>query len=215
MQTSYSFLNFSRKEVLIFVFVVVMVYLLSRGIKQFQKQLAYDAISGDEPARLAFLIRQACNPAGTILGISAIDFDGTDTETLLSLATQIKDLNAVRDAYRKQFSEELYDRLAAELTREDLDRWLNLAGNPNTPVQPIVGKSLVYAVSGTSVFDYDDSRVVAKNVKAGELVGTYEGYRDLKASNSTTYTRYAIVSFSKYLFFTAKGYVNMSLVKFA
>lgn len=215
MQTSYSSFGFSRKQIITFFAVVVMVYFLSVAVKRFQKQVAYDAIAGNEPARLAFLVRQACNPGGSILGISAIDIDGTDTETLFSIATQIKDLNAVRDSYQKQFSEELYDRLSAELSRDDLERWLNLAGNPNTPIQPVMGKSLVYATNTATVYDYDDSRVVLKTLKAGELAGTYEGYRDLKAANATNYTRYAIVSFPKYLFLTAKGYIKYDLVKFA
>lgn len=215
MKTSYSSLQVSRKEVIIFVAVILMVYLISRAVKQFQKQVAYDAIAGNEPARLAFLVRQACNPGGSILGVSTIDIDGTDTDTLFSIATQIKDLNAVRDSYRKQFSEELYDRLSAELRRDDLDRWLNLAGNPNTPIQPVTGKTLVYAAANATIFDYDDSRVTVKTLKAGELAGTYEGYRDLKAANATNYTRYAIVSFPKYVFLTAKGYIKYDLVKFA
>lgn len=209
--------SISRREILIFVFVVVMVYLLSRAIKEFQRQKAYDAIAGDANAQLAFLIRQACNPQGSLLGISLIDVDGTNEDKLFALAVQIKDLNAVRSAYQKQFDEELLDRLRDEL-QGDFEKWMALinsnAGGANpVPVDPKKPR-YVQAATIAKVLNYDDSRKVEKTYQAGQTIGRYLSERDFKHSDGKTY-RYIVTTYKYGWFdlFEAKGYVLKSNVR--
>lgn len=210
--------SISRREILIFVFVVVMVYLLSRAIKEFQRQKAYDAIAGDANAQLAFLIRQACNPQGSLLGISLIDVDGTNEDKLFALAVQIKDLNAVRSAYQKQFGEELLDRLNEELNGEELEKWLALvnsnAGGANPiPVDPKKPR-YVQAATTVNVLNYNDSRKVERSYKAGQTIGRYLSERDFKHSDGKTY-RYVVTTYKYGWFdlFEAKGYVLKTNVR--
>jgi hypothetical protein len=215
MKSNISF-AFSRRDVIVFVSVVVMVYLLSLAIRKFQKQVAYDQIGTDPAAQIAFLIRQACNPAGSILGIPAIDGDGTDEEALFALAVQIKDLNAVRDAYRKQFAEELLDRLSAELGQDDLNKWLALISgggvNP-TPVNPNQPR-YVQAITAVNVLDYDNSTKVVASFKNGQTIGKYLSERDITNTKGVK-TRYVVVEYSYGWFnlLTGKGYVPKLQIK--
>lgn len=203
-----------RNTAIILGVVVVTVFLLLRIIHAIQKAKEYDKVSNDANARLAFLIRQACNPWGSIAGLSTIDIDGTDDEELFALAAQIKDLNAVRSSYKKQFAEELLDRLSAELDRQDLDRWLNLAGNTATVAKPIPNKSLVFAKQAVTMYDADDSRKVVKTYQSGDKIGIYETELTIRHSNGSTYT-YVRVIWDKGWIWDSKGLVRKDFVKIA
>lgn len=202
-----------RNTAIIIGVVVVVVFLIVRVVRAIQKAKEYSNVSADPNARFAYLIRQACNPWGAIAGISAIDIDGTDEEELFALATQIKDLNAVRTSYKKLYNEELLDRLAAELDQADVQRWLNLAGNPNTPVKPISGKSLVFATQTVTMYDAEDSRKVVKNYQSGDKIGTYE--KELAITSKGVKYIYVQVIWDKGFFRDAKGLVRKDFVKFA
>lgn len=192
---------------------VVVIFLIVRVVRVIQKNNEYNNIANDPNARIAFLIHQACNPWGSIFGISAIDADGTDREELFALATQIKDLNGVRTSYKKQFGEELLDRLAAELDREDVERWLALA-SPNATITPVPNKSLVYAKQSAPMYDADDSRKIVKTYQVGDKIGIYESERNIRHSNGQTY-RYIQVIWDKGWFWDSKGLVRKDFVKIA
>lgn len=192
---------------------VVVIFLIVRVVRVIQKTNEYNNIANDPNARIAFLIHQACNPWGSIFGISAIDADGTDRGELFALATQIKDLNGVRTSYKKQFGEELLDRLAAELDREDVERWLALA-SPNATITPVPNKSLVYAKQSAPMYDADDSRKVLKTLQSGELAGTYIRAFGVRHSTGQTY-QYVEVKYTTYLFFSSKAWIRKDFVKIA
>lgn len=192
---------------------VVVIFLIVRVVRVIQKTNEYNNIANDPNARIAFLIHQACNPWGSIFGISAIDADGTDREELFALATQIKDLNGIRTSYKKQFGEELLDRLAAELDREDVERWLALA-SPNATITPVPNKSLVYAKQSAPMYDADDSRKTVKTYQVGDKIGIYESERNIRHSNGQTY-RYIQVIWDKGWFWDSKGLVRKDFVKIA
>ncbi|MFN8349422.1 MAG: hypothetical protein U0X91_30755 [Spirosomataceae bacterium] len=201
-----------RNTAIIMGVVVVVVFLIVRIIRAVQKANEYNNVANDPAARIAFLIRQACNPWGSIGGISAIDIDGTDETELFALATQIKDLNAVRTSYKKQFAEELLDRLAAEMSRESLDRFLLLAGNPNATATPVANKSLAYAKQTAPMYDASNSTKVVKTLQNGDLAGTYLREFDVKHTNGQTY-RYIEVDYPVYVVFKAKGWIRKDFVK--
>ncbi|WP_428658956.1 hypothetical protein [Runella sp.] len=210
-------LSLTRRDVLIFAFVVIMVYMLSRAIRLYQRQKAYDAIAGDANAQIAFLIRQACNPKGALLGFPLIDVDGTDEEKLFALAVQIKDLNAVRNAYQKQFGEELLDRLRDEL-QGDFEKWMSLVnsnggGTNPIPVDPDKPR-YVQAATNVNVLNYNDSSKVERSYTAGQTVGRYLSERDFKHSDGKMY-RYVVVTYKYGWFdlFEAKGYVLKSAIR--
>ncbi|AYQ31975.1 hypothetical protein [Runella sp. SP2] len=205
--------NYKNTAIIVGV-VVVVAFLIVRIVRAVQKANEYNNVANDPAARLAFLIRQACNPWGSIGGISAIDIDGTDETELFALATQVKDLNAVRTSYKKQFSEELLDRLAAELSRESLDRWLNLAGGSNATPAPIANKSLVYAKQAAPMYDATDSTKVVKTLQNGELAGTYVRQLGVRHSNGQTY-QYIEVTYTDWWVLTFKAWIRKDFVKIA
>lgn len=203
-----------RNTAIILGVVVVVVFLIVRVVRSVQKANEYNNVANEPSARLAFLVRQACNPWGAVWGINAIDIDGTDETELFALATQIKDLNAVRTSYKKQFAEELLDRLAAELSRENLERWLALAGNSTAIPVPVPNKSLVYAKQTAPMLDASDSRKTVKTLQNGELAGVYLREFGVRHSNGKTY-QYVEVSYTAYYFLTYKAWIRKDFVKIA
>lgn len=216
METASAKSPFSYRNTAIIIGVsVVVIFLIVRIVRAAQKAKEYNAIGSDQSARLAFLIRQACNPWGTFFGISTIDIDDTDKNELFALASQIKDLNAVRASYKKQFAEELLDRLAAELSREDLERWLSLAGNTGTgTTTPIANKSVVYAKQTAQLLDASDSRKIVKTLNTGELAGVYLRQFGVRHSNGQTYT-YLEVEYTVLYVFKSKAWIRKDFVKIA
>ncbi len=205
-----------RRQVYIFAAVLVLVLLLSNAIRKWQQQQAYEKVADDPDAQLAFQIRQACNPGGTLsaLGWNLIDVDGTDEEALFSIASQIKNLNRVRTFYKDLYKEELLDRLGAELSQDDVKRWFALANNSGTggpPPKPISGKSLVYAKTTVTMYDASDSRKVVKTYSAGAKLGIYE--KEVAITSKGVKRIYVQVIYDKGWIWDSKGLVRKDLVK--
>lgn len=76
----------------------------------------------------AQLLRIAMNPSGSAL---LFDTDGTNKDAILKLATQIKDLDAVVEAYKARYKGSLLKHLEVELGTSDYARFLALAGGGN------------------------------------------------------------------------------------
>lgn len=77
----------------------------------------------------AQLLRIAMNPSGTAL---LFDTDGTNKDAILKLATQIKDLDKVVEAYKERYKGSLLKHLEVELGTSDYARFLALAGGGNS-----------------------------------------------------------------------------------
>lgn len=124
-----------NRKVITWALVVVVIYIIRRELRKQIQEKAYDSLGSDANAQLAYRIRQACNPWGEFGGMSAIDIDGTDEQSLYMVATEIGDWQAVQNAYFNMYNESLIKRLENELG-EDFVKFLNLipkAGSvPNT-----------------------------------------------------------------------------------
>lgn len=204
-----------RNTAIIIGVVVVVVFLIVRVVRAIQKANEYNNLANDPNAQIAFELHAAFNPWGDILGVNVIAVDGTDEEAAFALATKIKDLNAVRASYKRLYNEELLERVATEFQndRPSLERWLALAGNPNTPITPIPNKSLVYAKQTVTMYDADDSRKVVKTYQSGDKIGTYE--KELAITSKGVKYIYVQVIWDKGWFWDSKGLVRKDFVKFA
>jgi hypothetical protein len=193
--------------------VVVVVFLIVRIVRAVQKANEYNNLANDPNSLLALKIRQACNPSGITgpFGVG-IEIDGTNTEDLFALATQIKDLNAVRTSYKRLYSEELLERIAAELNNTDTQRWISLASG--VAVTPIANKSLVYAKQTANLYDASDSTKVVKTLQSGDLAGTYIRQFGVRHSNGQTY-QYVEVEYTAYIVLKFKGWIRKDFITIA
>jgi hypothetical protein len=169
-----------NKTLLWLVFGGVVFYVFRKDIlAYFRRKEGIDAIGGgtDNPAQMALLLRNAVNPGGKILGVNVVDFDGTDTEELFRLAPLIKDYPQVASSYELQFLEPLVERLRAEMSNDDLQRFLSLigTGTGGAPTKPGVKYSKVFARIETPLLDYADPKKILNKVRAGTEIGAYVG----------------------------------------
>ncbi|TND08262.1 MAG: Uncharacterized protein FD123_2404 [Bacteroidetes bacterium] len=77
----------------------------------------------------AQLLRIAMNPSGVAL---LFDNDGTNKDAIFKVASQIKDLDAVVEAYKDRYSGSLLKHLEVELGPADYARFLALSGGGNS-----------------------------------------------------------------------------------
>lgn len=84
------------------------------------KDLATDISKGQ-----ALALRAAMNPSGSA---SLFDVDGTNKTAIMNIATEIKDLQAVIDAYNARFGGSLMHHLEIEIGAEEQQRFIALAG---------------------------------------------------------------------------------------
>jgi hypothetical protein len=116
-------------NVLLFLAVGVLLYILIRGWQKTRQQTASDSIGGNINLMLAQQLRTAFIPGGFPV---AMGFDGTDVNAVMSLATQIKDYQAVAQSYRTLYNADLSDDLSQELSVSDLSRFWKIV-NGQTP----------------------------------------------------------------------------------
>lgn len=99
------------------VFFVGRYFLRQYKKKQEQKKLAYSAES-----QQAALIRASLNPSGTSWLMWG---DGTKEGKLMSVASQITDINAVTQAYRNLYNSEMHSDIQNELSSYEYTQFLN------------------------------------------------------------------------------------------
>lgn len=110
-------------QVWIILIICVLGYVLYRGWGKTQKEVYSDNIGKDAESQQAQLLRQAFNPSGNSWLMA---LDGTDEESVFSVATQIKDYGKVADAYRVLYGADLSSDLAEELNRADLTKFWDI-----------------------------------------------------------------------------------------
>ncbi|WP_428658150.1 hypothetical protein [Runella sp.] len=172
----------SRKVITILL-ILLIVWLIRKEIRKVVQKSEYDALGTSANAQIAYKIRQACNPYGSVLGVSVIDGDGTDETTLFALAPLIYDWKGVQDSYFRLYNEQLVARLENELGT-DLSRFLELmpkAGTvPTTPTDPIyyLGYNVRSKVA-LSTYKLDNPAQVSKTVSANVSLGQWAGEKTI------------------------------------
>ncbi|SDM44438.1 hypothetical protein [Siphonobacter aquaeclarae] len=160
-----------------FIIILVVYFILRADAKKRRQAEEYDRVASgsDENARFAYLLHNAFNPGGKVLGVSLIDMDGTDKKALFEIATQIKTFSAVSIAYENLYSEALADRLSQELSVSDLQTFYSLINKKPASVNPVAGTTKVVALVPTNALDPDKPTSVMASWEAGDEIGTYLG----------------------------------------
>lgn len=194
-----------------YILTGVIVFLLVRkDLNNFFADREKNNAGTDPIARLALLIRDACNPSG--VGI-LVDFDGTRTDTLYSFAAQITDYNAVADSYKVQFNENLTERLSKELTPNEFQKFFDIVsakgGGTIPKPQNAIGKTAI-AAAAVNVMKFEASTKIAKTARAGESLGKVVAAAQFNTSRG--YVEYWVIEWTNYIFFSQKGYVEKTKV---
>ncbi|MFN3381240.1 MAG: hypothetical protein ACK41O_17405 [Runella zeae] len=188
---------------------LIVFYLLRSDLEKYFSDKEKTNAGSDPNARLALLIRDACNPSGFPF---LINVDFTRVEFLYELAAQITNYEAVANSYKVQFGENLTERLGKELEASEFDQFFKLVqakGGGVTPVQNSIGKTAIAATT-VDVLDFEASTKSIKRLKAGETVGKIVASAQFNTSRG--YVEYWVIEFTEWLFFTKKGYVEKTKV---
>ena len=188
---------------------LIVFYLLRNDLENYFSDKEKTSAGNDPNARLALLIRDACNPSGFPF---LINVDFTRVEFLYELAAQITNYEAVANSYKVQFGENLTERLGKELEASEFDQFFKLVqakGSGVTPVQNSIGKTAIAATT-VDVLDFEASTKSIKRLKAGETVGKIVASAQFNTSRG--YVEYWVIEFTEWLFFTKKGYVEKTKV---
>lgn len=171
-----------NRKVVTFVIVLALVYLIRQEIRKKVQANEYDALATSQNAQLAYQIRQACNPYGSVLGYSLIDTDGTDEQRLFVIASQITDWKGVQDSYFRLYNETLVSRLENEL-QEDFQKFIeSIPKNPTTtggtgtgsPVTNYLGYKVWTRVE-MNIYEKDTPTKIAKTLQANKIIGDWAG----------------------------------------
>ncbi|GAB4049421.1 hypothetical protein [Spirosoma litoris] len=121
--------NGQYNNVLLFLALGVLLYIVARGWQQTVQESTSDSIGSDKTLMIAQQLRQAFIPLGFPVGMG---FDGTDVPAVMSLAAQITDYEAVAKAYRTLYNADLSNDLSEELSIADLAKFWNLVNAKKT-----------------------------------------------------------------------------------
>jgi hypothetical protein len=172
-----------NRKLITIVLVLVLVFLIRKEIRKQVQANEYDALANSLNAQLAFQIRQACNPGGSVLGYSLIDVDGSEEQKLFVVASQISDWTGVQDSYFRLYGESLVKRLENELGT-DFQKFIETipkAGsttqpgtNPGTPPTNYLGY-VVVSLASMNLYYKDSPTKIAKTVAGGKNLGEWAG----------------------------------------
>ncbi len=117
----------TNKYVIAIVLVVLLLLISKKAISKTVQKIRERKFDKNEAAnvnQIAQQYRSVSNPSGISW---MIDFDGTDTDQIDSLAHQSKrNFPEIAKAYRLKFGEGLTDRMRAELSNQDFTNWQNI-----------------------------------------------------------------------------------------
>ncbi|GAB3999519.1 hypothetical protein GCM10028807_49980 [Spirosoma daeguense] len=116
-------------NVLLFLAVGVLLYIIARGWMKAKQETLSDAIGSDQSALFAQQLRQAFIPLGFPVGMG---FDGTDVPAVMNVAGQITDYTAVASAYRTLYNADLSNDLSEELSIAQLAEFWRLVNTKKT-----------------------------------------------------------------------------------
>lgn len=152
------------------------------------KDLALNLAKGQ-----AVALRAAMNPSGSA---TLFDVDGQNKTAIMNIATEIKDLQAVIDAYNARFKGSLIHHLEIEIGAEEMQRFLALAGGQSTvantnydSIKSGVSKSMVRTIkpanarSSAKKTGYFEKSNVLKTFDAYNLIGISTGKTQYDAAN--------------------------------
>ena len=103
---------------------VVLYFLGKKVFKNLKKDSTESQVEDKPEVGQAQGLRQAMNPSGNSW---MKNFDGTDTKAVFSIATEITNIEGVRNAYKNLYTTSLYEDLQSELSAEEYQKFLSLA----------------------------------------------------------------------------------------
>ncbi|GAB4044625.1 hypothetical protein [Spirosoma litoris] len=200
--------NGQYNNVLLFLALGVLLYIVARGWQKTVQESTSDSIGSDKTLMIAQQLRQAFIPLGFPVGMG---FDGTDVPAVMSLAAQITDYQAVAKAYRTLYNADLSEDLSEELSIGDLAKFWNIVNakktttgtttssgttttttnsgattgtgvvvtvGTETRVTSLVNKTAV-ATQAVNIRLYKEPAYAGDTAAKGDKVGTYAGEADL------------------------------------
>lgn len=169
----------------------------------------------------AVALRAAMNPSGSA---ALFDVDGQNKTAIMNIATEIKDLQAVTDAYNSRFKGSLIHHLEIEIGAEEMQRFLALAGGASTvantnyeSIKSGVQRAFVRTTKETNarstpkktgLFDHSN---ILKTFNANNIVGSSTGKTQYDAANDIIFLEVQMKNKRKQLitFWVAKSQVEL------
>jgi hypothetical protein len=202
---------------------IIIVFRYFKNRNNEKKYVKDDKDAADNPAKgQAISLRAAMNPSGSA---SLFDVDGTNKTAIMNIATEIKDLQAVIDAYNERFSGSLLHHLEIEIGAEELQRFIALAGGAakvaNTNYESIktgvATYNLVRTIKPTNARStpvkpgYFDHGNILKLFDANNVIGQSTGKTQYDAKNDIIFIEVKVANKRKQLvtFWVAKSQVEL------
>ena len=204
-----------------------LIYKLGSKIVAGIQQRNTENLASDNPeVRQAMSLRSGINPSGVNW---MRDFDGTSTTIIFETSRQIKNLNAVGDAYRKLYGDDLLKDLQSELSASDYQKFLTMvSSNPgktggNAPVsfakksQMVVAKVEVFlrtspdATYHEAIYQaFSSNKNIIRKAKAGEFLGYATGKQAYDDKNNVKFIEVGYLVKKESLPASLKAYAGKS-----
>lgn len=207
--------SFSFTELLI---VFVVAWYVKNNFLDNRKSDLESKIGTDKEISEANSLYQAFNPSGNDY---LFGFDGTDTETVLSLASGIKDFEKVKTSYKGLFPDRnLVDDLRSELSRTDYTKFYAILGTGKTDSIPSKKVYEVYAkVNGVVRWIYKNDTDISggyendSTFSKDELIGEFVKNFQRKQDGTNKLVNWCEISWTKYFGLnTDIGFVGKDVV---
>lgn len=113
-----------------FIGALILLYLGNKMIASIRKNTSDNQMDTSPEAGQAVTLRQAVNPSGNWW---MRRFDGTDKAAIFNIASEIKDMDSVKNHFRAQTDGgDLYEELQAALSPDEYQKFLALASKGKT-----------------------------------------------------------------------------------
>jgi hypothetical protein len=211
-------------KVLKFLLIATGIYIVYRYFANNRTQKHYEKDDKDAATNLAkgqaITLRIAMNPSGTP---ALFDVDGTNKTSIMTTAREIKDLQAVIDAYNERFQGSLLHHLELELGADDFQRFLALAGGASNSTvdyaslkNGVPANNLIRTTKQANArstpkkpgfFDHGN---ILKTFDANNVIGDSTGKTDYDADNDIIFVEVKMQNKRKQLvnFWVAKSQVE-------
>lgn len=167
-------------------------YFLNKTIQNYKKTSTESETGTNPVVQQAQALRVAMNPSG-LEWLRRVD--GTSVDEINTIASQIKSIKDVGDAYNRLFQSSLYEDLQTELSAADYQKFLNIFRyNPTSESNTIQSGSMVVTKLDTNVrktpvnlSKYWFNSNIIKLVPKGKFIGFTTGKKSFDSASNTAY----------------------------
>jgi hypothetical protein len=205
---------------------LILLYLGNKVYASIRKNASDNQMDTSPEAGQAITLRQAINPSGNWW---MRRFDGTNKEAIFSIASELKDMDAVKNHFKAQTEGgDLYEELQAALSPDEYQKFLSLASKGKTgswyytTKQPekvpsnnwVITKLPANVRSSPENIHYLriwDSNIVKKAVPKGMILGVSTGNFKYDEANKVLFIEFYTFTLKhgKQTYFVAKSQVEL------